>query len=66
MRPMLVVMTGLSGTGKSTVARRLARAFGARLFASDVVRKELAGIDGRGAGRLGRGYLPSRVDQGNL
>jgi uncharacterized protein len=44
--PVLVVMTGLSGTGKSTVARRLARAFGARLFTSDIVRKELAGIAG--------------------
>ena len=46
-------MTGLSGTGKSTVARRLARAFGACLFASDDVRKDLAGIDGCGPGRLG-------------
>jgi uncharacterized protein len=44
--PVLVVMTGLSGTGKSTVARRLARAFGARLFTADIVRKELAGITG--------------------
>jgi len=44
--PVLMVMTGLSGTGKSTVARRLARALGARLFTSDVVRKELAGIEG--------------------
>jgi predicted kinase len=45
-RPVLVVTTGLSGTGKSTVARRLARALGARLFTSDVVRKEIAGIAG--------------------
>jgi uncharacterized protein len=46
VRPTLVVMTGLSGTGKSTVARRLARALGARLFTSDIVRKEIAGIAG--------------------
>jgi aminoglycoside phosphotransferase family enzyme/predicted kinase len=44
--PVLVVMTGLSGTGKSTVARRLAWALGARLFTSDIVRKDLAGITG--------------------
>lgn len=45
-RPMLIMMTGLSGTGKSTVARRLSRALGAPLFVSDVVRKELAGAEG--------------------
>ncbi len=46
VRPVLVMMTGLSGTGKSTVARRVARALGAPLFASDIVRKELAGVEG--------------------
>lgn len=46
VRPALVVMTGLSGSGKSTVARRVARALGARVFASDVVRKQLAGVEG--------------------
>ena len=30
VRPVLIAMTGLSGTGKSTVARRLARALGCR------------------------------------
>lgn len=42
--PLLIVMTGLSGTGKSAVAERLAAARGARVIASDVVRKERAGI----------------------
>jgi uncharacterized protein len=52
-------MTGLSGTGKSTMARRLARALGARLFASDVVRKELAGIEGPAPTAWGEGiYRP--------
>lgn len=37
-------MTGLSGTGKSAVATRLASARGMHVIASDVVRKELAGI----------------------
>jgi aminoglycoside phosphotransferase family enzyme/predicted kinase len=59
VQPVLVVMTGLSGTGKSTVARRLARALGARLFASDVVRKELAGIEGPAPAAWGEGiYRP--------
>jgi aminoglycoside phosphotransferase family enzyme/predicted kinase len=46
VRPVLIAMTGLSGTGKSTAARRLARALGGPVFASDVVRKELAGVTG--------------------
>ncbi|MCD6034254.1 MAG: Uma3, partial [Thermomicrobiales bacterium] len=59
VRPVLVVMTGLSGTGKSTVARRLAQALGATLFASDVVRKELAGIEGPAPAAWGEGvYRP--------
>ena len=45
-RPVLVAMTGLSGTGKSTVAAALARALDATIFASDAVRKELAGQAG--------------------
>jgi uncharacterized protein len=43
VRPTLIAMTGLSGTGKSTVAAALARALGAPVFSSDSVRKELAG-----------------------
>ena len=59
VRPVLAAMTGLSGTGKSTAARRLARALGARLFASDVVRKELAGIEGPAPAAWGEGiYRP--------
>ena len=46
VRPTLIAMTGLSGTGKSTVAAALARALGAPVFSSDSVRKELAGRAG--------------------
>ena len=41
----LVLVGGLPGTGKSTLAAGLADALGAVLIRSDVVRKELAGID---------------------
>lgn len=43
-RSVIVAVTGLSGTGKSTVAAALARALDAPVHASDVVRKELAEI----------------------
>jgi len=44
-RPALIIVRGLSGTGKSTVAAKLARLTGAELVSSDRVRKEIAGLD---------------------
>jgi 2-phosphoglycerate kinase len=41
---MLVITCGLSGTGKSTVARELAKPLRAKVITSDVVRKKLLGI----------------------
>lgn len=47
-RPRLIAIGGLSGTGKSTLARTLGadvgRAPGARILRSDVLRKRLAGV----------------------
>ncbi len=47
--PMLIAIGGLSGSGKSCLARELAPGFGAapgaRISRSDVVRKKLAGVD---------------------
>ncbi|HYH65608.1 MAG TPA: AAA family ATPase [Urbifossiella sp.] len=43
-RPGLVFVGGLSGTGKSHLARRLAAAAGFEAIRADVVRKELAGL----------------------
>ena len=44
-KPCLVLMGGLPGTGKSTVARGLGAQAGFTVIRSDVVRKELAGIN---------------------
>ncbi len=43
-KPNLVLVGGLPGTGKSTLARGLAEHAGFRVIRSDVVRKELAGL----------------------
>jgi len=42
--PALLLVAGLMGVGKSTLARALEATTGASLFRSDVVRKELAGL----------------------
>ncbi|MFP3879791.1 MAG: AAA family ATPase [Dehalococcoidia bacterium] len=43
-KPVLVITCGLVGTGKSTLARALARKMGLVVIVSDVTRKQLAGI----------------------
>ncbi|MBI2857056.1 MAG: AAA family ATPase, partial [Chloroflexi bacterium] len=43
-RPALVIMAGLVGTGKTTVAEAIARRTGATVVSTDVVRKALAGV----------------------
>jgi uncharacterized protein len=43
-RPLLLLTTGLIGSGKSTVAQGLAAALDLRLYSSDRVRKQLAGL----------------------
>jgi len=42
--PVLLVICGLSGTGKSTVAEQLGRAWSARVLSTDRVRKEIHGV----------------------
>ncbi|MSQ31834.1 MAG: hypothetical protein EXR59_01145 [Dehalococcoidia bacterium] len=43
-RPLMIVMSGLSGSGKSSVARRLGATFNAKVILSDILRKTLAGV----------------------
>lgn len=44
IRPKMIVVAGLSGSGKTTVGVALSRIFFAPLLSSDAIRKELAGI----------------------
>jgi aminoglycoside phosphotransferase family enzyme/predicted kinase len=59
VEPALFVMTGLSGSGKSTVATAISRALDLDGLVADVVRKELAGDAGLAKGRWQEGlYAP--------
>jgi len=65
-RPCLVVIVGLSGSGKSTVAIALHERTGFAHFNSDVIRKELAGLppDARAGAQYGVDlYTPERSAQ---
>ena len=44
VQPLLLVMSGIAGTGKSTIAQALSQKLGFQILSSDVIRKQLAGI----------------------
>ncbi len=52
-RPCIVLIGGLPGAGKTTLARGLVERAGLDLIRADVVRKELAGISPETSGRAG-------------
>ncbi len=63
-RPTLVMVGGVMGTGKSTLALALHHALGWALFSSDTVRKQLAQLDPKQphADAFGQGlYSPDRT-----
>jgi aminoglycoside phosphotransferase family enzyme/predicted kinase len=43
-KPLLIITVGLVGTGKSTVARALAKRLGLTVISSDITRKKIAGV----------------------
>lgn len=49
-RPALILTCGLMGTGKSTIAKEISKITGFKIFRSDEIRKELAGM-GKGKHR---------------
>jgi len=63
VRPFLMAMTGLSGTGKSTVAASIARATGADLISSDLVRKALAEVTGPATATWGKGLYTTEWNE---
>ena len=52
-RPSLVVLYGLMGTGKTSVARHLREKFGCHVLSTDAVRKQISGV-----GENTRVYVP--------
>lgn len=42
-KPILVVMVGIPGSGKSTIANELSKQYGMRVFSSDKIREEFYG-----------------------
>ena len=44
-KPILFITTGLTGTGKTTIARKIAVDYKAQIISTDSVRKEILGID---------------------
>jgi aminoglycoside phosphotransferase family enzyme/predicted kinase len=64
-RPSLLVVCGLSGTGKSTIAATLRNRTGFEILNSDVVRKRLAGVPERDHTKFdyGAGIYGASFDQ---
>ena len=65
-KPLLIITVGLVGTGKSTVARALAKRLGLTVISSDILRKKLADVsldEHRFEGYSGGIYTPEFTRQ---
>lgn len=64
-RPVLILMHGLSGSGKSTVAKQLVEALGAIQIRSDIERKRLVGLNSydRSCSDIGQGIYSKDVTE---
>ncbi|MSQ31382.1 MAG: hypothetical protein EXR64_05070 [Dehalococcoidia bacterium] len=60
--PAVVVLCGLSGTGKSLIGATLATRIGAAYLSSDAVRKQLAGLDVHASGEAAL-YTPEMTER---
>jgi len=63
LRPLILAVGGLAGTGKTTLATALADALGAELLRTDTVRQELFGAGSHAAGVDAGIYRPEAREQ---
>jgi uncharacterized protein len=63
MKPFVVMISGLTASGKSTLARELGERLGIPVINSDVIRKAMAGSPGRQVVPLNQGIYSSKMTE---